>query len=129
MSHYLIKIVARAPAVAITRQNGFNLSKGSPDLCDLTRRGLTIRNTHLFWSSGTVYTRFWQYWTSSEKSKANELKLTSPFPLLRGLSNRLVLGLVTDIVIALFILKIRENYYRVKLIAFSRPSLHSVFTA
>ena len=32
-------------------------------------------STHLFCSSGTVWTRFWQYWTISENSKAKVLML------------------------------------------------------
>lgn len=40
----------------------------------------------LFCNSGTVWDLFWQYCTTSENSKAKQLKDTSPLPRLKGLS-------------------------------------------
>lgn len=53
--------------------------------------------SYLACNSGTVYTRLWLYWTTSENRSAKLLSDTSPLPRLMGLSRMLVRGLDDDI--------------------------------
>lgn len=63
------------------------------------------RYVYLLCNSGTVCDLFWQYWTTSENNNAKQLRETSPFPRLKGLSNILDLFRLVKLIFYLFFIK------------------------